>query len=580
MRAPATRLRMPGVSWRRAAVLCALGLAAVSAPAPARAQTGGIQVLVFDPGGKRPVPGVEVTLSSAERHVAATTVATDAQGMAYFPVLRAGSAYAVTVAHAGYARQEIAGIRVRSGQVTRLPVRLAPSFTEKVTLTSRTDAVELDRPETVTRFGGDFIEDLPVMGRFYQDVLRLAAGVQDADRDGNPNVHGARATDFRTQVGGISNQDPLTGEWMSFVNPDSIEEIEILTAGAGVEYSRAQGGFASIIQRQGSNEFEGRASFLWRSDRLDPRSATDSAGGFNYFPGEQVRLSVGSLILGTTEADDRISPLNLFQSSDVEDPRVANMARLLQSLDADADPQPGITITPAIEACLDAALASHGLAGLDFADSALVESVLQATQAACAATVQLRLVSAGDAIANLERALGSEMSRRNVSKTPDMASAKAKLELMPVLVPATAASEEPIPEGIDYYDENGAFLYNRTMVKPLVAVYAGQVAGTGMSDAFDAMSSDRPYRKGMSVEKVNEIFRRGAGQQWDPEVIAAARAEALPPGTRAGRTGLFTAGVVAETVKGPIVLFKTGPGHAGQHLAAVLDQRTATDPPI
>jgi putative nucleotidyltransferase with HDIG domain len=42
-----------------------------------------------------------------------------------------------------------------------------------------------------------------------------------------------------------------------------------------------------------------------------------------------------------------------------------------------------------------------------------------------------------------------------------------------------------------------------------------------VADAFDAMSSDRPYRKGMSVEKVNEIFRRGAGQQWDPEVIAA-----------------------------------------------------------
>jgi hypothetical protein len=38
--------------------------------------------------------------------------------------------------------------------------------------------------------------------------------------------------------------------------------------------------------------------------------------------------------------------------------------------------------------------------------------------------------------------------------------------------------------------------------------------------------------------------------------------------------------VVAETVKGPIVLFKTGPGHAGEHLAAILDQRTATDPPI
>ncbi len=61
---------------------------------------------------------------------------------------------------------------------------------------------------------------------------------------------------------------------------------------------------------------------------------------------------------------------------------------------------------------------------------------------------------------------------------------------------------------------------------------------------------------------------------------AAARAEALPPGAKAGRTGVFTSGVVAETLNGPIVLFKTGPGHAGEHLAAVLDQRTAADPPI
>ena len=44
---------------------------------------------------------------------------------------------------------------------------------------------------------------------------------------------------------------------MSQVNPNSIEEMEVITAGAGVEFSRAQGGFARIIQKQGSNEFEG-----------------------------------------------------------------------------------------------------------------------------------------------------------------------------------------------------------------------------------------------------------------------------------------------------------------------------------
>lgn len=42
-----------------------------------------------------------------------------------------------------------------------------------------------------------------------------------------------------------------------------------------------------------------------------------------------------------------------------------------------------------------------------------------------------------------------------------------------------------------------------------------------VADAYDAMTSDRPYRKGMPVERVEELFRQGAGKQWDAEVIRA-----------------------------------------------------------
>jgi putative nucleotidyltransferase with HDIG domain len=42
-----------------------------------------------------------------------------------------------------------------------------------------------------------------------------------------------------------------------------------------------------------------------------------------------------------------------------------------------------------------------------------------------------------------------------------------------------------------------------------------------VADAFDAMSSDRPYRRGMPEDKVDQILRAGAGQQWDPQVVAA-----------------------------------------------------------
>jgi putative nucleotidyltransferase with HDIG domain len=42
-----------------------------------------------------------------------------------------------------------------------------------------------------------------------------------------------------------------------------------------------------------------------------------------------------------------------------------------------------------------------------------------------------------------------------------------------------------------------------------------------VADAYDAMSSDRPYRKGMEDAKLDGIFRTGAGKQWDPDVVEA-----------------------------------------------------------
>ncbi len=42
-----------------------------------------------------------------------------------------------------------------------------------------------------------------------------------------------------------------------------------------------------------------------------------------------------------------------------------------------------------------------------------------------------------------------------------------------------------------------------------------------VADAFDAMSSDRPYRKGMPDAQLDKILRDGSGRQWDPNVVDA-----------------------------------------------------------
>ena len=42
-----------------------------------------------------------------------------------------------------------------------------------------------------------------------------------------------------------------------------------------------------------------------------------------------------------------------------------------------------------------------------------------------------------------------------------------------------------------------------------------------VADAFDALTSDRPYRLGLSPDRALAILENGSGRQWDPTVVAA-----------------------------------------------------------
>jgi putative nucleotidyltransferase with HDIG domain len=60
--------------------------------------------------------------------------------------------------------------------------------------------------------------------------------------------------------------------------------------------------------------------------------------------------------------------------------------------------------------------------------------------------------------------------------------------------------------------------------------YPDRLAGEGIpfearilavADSFDAMSSNRPYRKRLSPLQIDDIFTKGRGSQWDPTVVDA-----------------------------------------------------------
>jgi hypothetical protein len=253
---------------------------------------------------------------------------------------------------------------------------------------------------------------------------------------------------------------------------------------------------------------------------------TDESGGFDYFPGERVELAIdsvdpiGSVHLGTPLAGHKISPLDIFEAADTDDPRVINMARLLQSLDADASPKQGINITPEVAACL---VQTVGSTSLDFSDDAQIESVIQGT--ILCAPPGLVAVSAEDAKANLDKSLNSNMFRKNVSRTPDMASAKAKLNIMGVWLPALRANDEDayyIDEngatvtGIAYYDADGNFIRDATEAKPIVAIYCDEVE-TGAHDVFASISRDDGHtwkRKNISRMADRSSFTLANGDEY------------------------------------------------------------------
>ena len=249
-------------------------LVALLAAGRASAQTGGLRVVITDAATKAPVASVEVVLGSATHQVATTALRTDAGGAVEFPVLRAGGGYTLDVHLAGYAPLKLQDLRVPAGGMAVLPIGLFPELQESLAVTSSREGVDLAETQTSVTFTSEFTESLPVYGRFYQTLLTLAPGVLDADEDGNPNVLGARETDFKTQVGGVANTDPLTGGFLSYINLESVDALEIVPAGAGVEFGRAQGGFASIVQKQGANTFEGVAGILFGGSLLDGNGAS------------------------------------------------------------------------------------------------------------------------------------------------------------------------------------------------------------------------------------------------------------------------------------------------------------------
>ena len=72
---------------------------------------------------------------------------------------------------------------------------------------------------------------------------------------------------------------------------------------------------------------------------------TDSDGAFKYKDGEVVNFKIGGITLGAVEGSSIITPVEIVNADSMRENKVVQLLQFLQSIDSDADPSNGITIT-------------------------------------------------------------------------------------------------------------------------------------------------------------------------------------------------------------------------------------------
>jgi hypothetical protein len=138
------------------------------------------------------------------------------------------------------------------------------------------------------------------------------------------------------------------------------------------------------------------------------KGATNANGEFAYLAGEAVTFAIGELSFPPVPAQPTITPLTLASTTDINDPRVINMVRLLLSLDQDRHPDNGIFIDELAHGAATAV--DFSLEPEAFAQSAAVTNLLSNSGAS-----SMALVAVSEAQEHFNATLAQNVNHRTVA---------------------------------------------------------------------------------------------------------------------------------------------------------------------
>jgi hypothetical protein len=259
-------------------VMCCLLAASFTAMAQT---TGNIRGVVTDETGAV-LPSATVTIYSEALIGGSRSAVTNTLGVYRFPSLAVGI-YAVEVSMDGFQTFRMENVEVNLNSTVSVNVNLKlATVVETVTVVGESPVVDVTSSKVQHRFGGEMVQDVPSSRNFY-DFIQFAPGMSAVGEGGTTDrtvAFGSNQQSNSWTIDGIETSAPETGSAWWYVQPDMVEEVEVMGVGAPAEFGNPTGGVFNVVTKKGGDDFHGGANFFFQHDSLTGTNVEVDGFGF------------------------------------------------------------------------------------------------------------------------------------------------------------------------------------------------------------------------------------------------------------------------------------------------------------
>jgi hypothetical protein len=263
-------------------LLATLAFLLLSFPGLSQTTAGRILGTVTDKSGAA-VANASVVVTDVQRGIS-RTLTTDDTGSYVAPDLQPGD-YIVRVQAKGFKTTERPNVHIEVASDLRADFTLEPGeVNQMVTITEEVPLVNTTSSTLGGTLSNEEINDLPLSGRNYENLLQLRPGVMRYPGGGfsTTSANGLRAEDNAYFVEGLFNSEPYSGQAIvngagiagdsaTILPIDSIQEFNI-QQNPPAEYGWKPGATVNVGLKSGTNKMHGTAFGFGRDGVMDARN--------------------------------------------------------------------------------------------------------------------------------------------------------------------------------------------------------------------------------------------------------------------------------------------------------------------